>query len=203
MPDPKFTRTATAAQSDRLSKWDLIAAIAADATEAGLPITGIHAVLAAKAALDAAGNEYADSTVKDLCVVAKFDHESTPAQRRVWRRYGWTTVRLVAKAGWSPETAADLLGGERKSRREVTQTVGQVSGPGTTEKPPEPFDDRCAEAVGRLQKVLRDLAALAAEAEELPTVGALSAMGLALYYAINEKVIDAEYRQLIEGEDVR
>lgn len=203
MSDPKFTRTAQAAKSDRLTKWDLIAAIAEDATEVGLPITGIHAVLAAKTALDAAGNEYADSTVKNLCVVAKFDHESTRAQRTVWRRYGWSVLRALAAAGWTQEAAADLLSGERMSWRDVRHAVSPARSGATPDEQTAPFDDRCAAAVTRLYKVLREFAALTSEAEELSAVGAHSRMALGLYQAINERVIDAEYRHLIETEGIR
>lgn len=191
-----FSRTAKAAQSDRLTKWDLIAAIAEDAVEAGVPIGGAASVVAAKAALDAAGNEYADATVKHLCVIALFDHESTPKQRKIWRRYGWTCVRAVAQAGWSPEAAAVLLGGDRKTQREIRATV---TAPSTFEGTgAATFDERCSEALTRLYKVLRDFAALTVEAEELGSIGGHSQMALGLYRAINERVLDAELRNLLD-----
>ena len=44
MPEPKFTRTAKAAQSDRLSKWDLITSLGATRNVwpvgAGRPVVG-------------------------------------------------------------------------------------------------------------------------------------------------------------------
>lgn len=195
-----FTRTAKAAQTDRLTKWALVAAIAEDANEARIPITGADSVLAAKAALDGAGNQYVDGTVKLLCVVAKFDHESSPAQREVWRRYGWSTVAEVVGSGWSPEAAAELLDGDRKSHREVRAALAAAR---YDVIPEVPFDDRCADWVSRLHKVLRDGRALATEAESMQALGAHAAMALHFYAAINDKVTDAELRHLLNEETTR
>lgn len=201
MSELAFKRTARAAHSERLSKWDLIAAIAEDAVEADLPITGIDSILEAKRALDAAGNEYADNTIKSLCFLAKFDYESDAPQREVWRRYGWATVVEVAKAGWTPEAGVDLLDGERKSHREVRAALVASSDVATGK--PASFDDRCAEWVGRLLKVLMDGRALATEAEGVDSVGSQAALALHYLAAINDKVTDAELRQILTEEAVK
>jgi len=197
---PVFTRTAKAAQSDRLTKWDLIAAIAEDATEAEVPISGIHSVLAAKAALKDAGNEYADGTVKSLCIAAKFDHESSPAQRKVWRRYGWSAVSRVAETGWSPEAAFELLAGDHKSWRDVLAALVPAR---PSARPEVPLDDRCAQWVSRLHLLLRDGRHLATEAEGIHAVGGHVSMALNFYAAINDKITDAEIRQLLTEETAK
>lgn len=195
---PTFTRTAKAAQSDRLTKWDLIAAIAEDAADAGVPISGAESVLAAKAALDGAGDEYADSTVKNLCHVAKFDYESTAAHRRIWRRYGWSTVRDVVGAGWSQEAAADLLDGDRKRRAEVREAVAKSRCAGTPK--PTDFDAECARWIHQLNKVLMDGARLATKAEAQPILTAHAQMAVAIYQNIAERELDREIRRLLETE---
>jgi hypothetical protein len=198
---PTFKRTAKAAQSDRLTKWDLIAAIAEDADDAGVPITGAESVLAAKAALDGAGSEYADKTVKALCIVAKFDHESSAEHRRIWRRYGWSSVATVAQAGWSPEAAADLLDGEKKGRPDILAAVAGRRGPASR---PEPdFDAECARWIHQLNKVLIDGARLATKAEGQPILTAHAQMAVAIYQNIAERELDREVRQLLESEAPR
>lgn len=197
MSVPKFTRTAKAAQADRLSRWDLIAAIAEDAADAGFAISGAESVVAAKSALTAAGNEYSDSTVRHLCVTAKFDHESTPAQRKVWRTYGWTTVKEAVMAGWSQESVLELLAGNHKTQAEVRQAVSSSK----VVNDPDPLDDRWGQWVHRMNALLMDGARLAEESEE-PTVtlGGHSAMGLAIYRNLIEREFDREVRRLLETE---
>ena len=197
----KFTRTEAAAKSDRLTKWDLIAAIAEDADEAGIAISGTESRIAAKSALAAAGSEYRDGTVSDLCVLAKFDYESTAAQRRIWRRYGWTSVREFAKAGWSQSAASQVLDGERKSRDEITaalSTTRRPSGPKTS-----PFDERCSQWVQRVARLMHDGALLLEESEKVDALGGHAEMALMIYQKLADKYLDAELRQLLESEGVR
>ena len=101
----EFSRTKAAAATDKRSRWDLVAAIAEDAIDAGVPITSTASVSAAKDALDAVGLEMAPDTVRNLSCLAKFDHESTDRQRQEWRRYGTSIVQIVADAGLSQEAA--------------------------------------------------------------------------------------------------
>lgn len=197
----KFSRTQEAAKSDRLSKWQLIEAIAEDAVENGLTISGTESVLAAKAALEAAGEEYADGTVKELCVVAKFDWQSTKTQRRIWRRYGWTAIRTVVKAGETPESAAVLLGAERLTRLEILAQVQSARVPGHPEKP---LDDAWSEWLNQGMTWLLKGAKLVARTEDTEGVelGAHAAIGRMLYERISEKAIDAELRHFFDTEGV-
>jgi hypothetical protein len=197
----EFRRTAKAATSERMSTWFLIESIAADATDVGVPISGAESVLAAKEALDAAGCEYADGTIKNLCVVAKFDHESTPTQRKVWRRYGWTSVAEVAQAGWSPEAAAQVLDRpERLTRTEVRAAVRQPRHAGVPE--PRSFEDRCASWIHAVNRVLMEGTRLAQEAESWPDIelGAHAALAIQLYQRLTERALDAELRSLLEAQ---
>src|SRR4051812_4266906 len=99
------------ANADRQSKWDLVEAIVADSVEHGIGVVSCESVAAARTALAEAGHEHTLANARDLCVVAKFDHESTPEQRSSWRRYGWTIARQLAKAAWFHELACEFLAG--------------------------------------------------------------------------------------------
>lgn len=198
----KFSRTETIAKSDRLTKWELIAAIAEDADEAGIPISGIESRLAAKVALDIAGSEYSDSTVASLCLVAKYDYESTAAQRRLWRRYGWTAVREFAKAGWSQSAAAEVLDGEHKGRIDINAVLATTrKGPGAPKG--VPFDDRCAQWVHRAAKLMMDGANLMAEAETVNALGSHSELMLMIYQRMSDRHLDIEIKRLLDAEAVR
>lgn len=197
---PKFSRTEKAAKNDRLTKWDLIAAIAEDADEARLPITGAESVVAARAALDAAGNEYADATVRTLCLVAKFDHESTAAQRKVWRSYGWSLLGEVAKSGWSQEQAAEFLGGERRSWDDIRRAVRSTKRPNIGADTAASFDDRCADWVQRANKLLMDGSKLVEEADTAYHLGSHARFVVMLMQRFSESHIDTELRQILETE---
>lgn len=195
---PTFTRTAEAARAEQRTKWELIEALATDATAAGLPITSLAAVTAAGRAFEEAGADYTSSTVRDLAAVAKFDTESTPEQRLTWRRYGWTLLRVVAKSGTSPAEAHELLAGDRLTRAQVVAAVG--NGPGTTDEQPEPDIDTLAENwLKRAHAVMADGAALAARVDrEAVVLGGYAAVALELYRRMSESQIDAELRQLLD-----
>jgi len=197
----KFKRTQKAATQDRLTKWELIEAIAADADESGLPITSSESCVATKSALESSGDEYADGTVKELCVVAKFDYESSPKQRRVWRTYGWTVIRTVAKSGWTPEAAYDLLSARHLTRVEVNAAV---RGPGHPDEEPS-FEAKCATWVHRANALMMDGARLAEEVERTPGYAPSSQAELALsiYHRMTERQLDAEIRAFFESEQVR
>jgi hypothetical protein len=102
----------------------------------------------------------------------------------------------VAGAGWTQEAAHELLGGPRLQFRDIKAAVRSAPGCGST---PKSFDERVAETLGRLYKALRDFAALTDEAEHIE-VGGHTAMALAIYAAINDRVLDAEIRQFLENE---
>lgn len=196
----KFSRTEAAAKSDRLTKWDLIAAIAEDAVDADIAISGAESIVAAATAFAVAGSEYADATVKSMCMLAKFDYESTAQQRKVWRRYPWSNVREVVAAGWSPSAAASLLDGDKKTRDEILKALkptrkGAQSAPG--------FDARCAQWVQRANKLMMEGADLMAEAGTLESVGSHAEMALAIYAALAERHMDAEIRRFFETEAAR
>lgn len=199
----KFTHTEQAAKIDKKSKWDLIEAIAEDAVENDLEIASAESQLAAKAALDAAGHEHAESTVKDLCYLARFDHGATRGQRRTFRSYGWATVDKLAKAGWSQEAAASLLAGRHLMRREVEAAIraaGSRARPTGYPQYPDAF-------WGAWLNKLDSLLTKAAEADDYYGPGAeLSghgALGRLIYERVVEKKIDAELRELLESESAR
>lgn len=192
----KFTRTAKAAEKDRTSKWDLIAAIAEDAVENGLPIVGLESRTATFAACEAVGVEYASNTIRDLCLVAKFDHESTPEQRQVWRRYGWTIVREPAVAGWTPEATAEVLSAEQRlTQRDVKALVG-VSRVNSTDAPS--FDERVSAWVVRFQAVMTEGAELVMEADrDVVVPGGHAALMLAIFAKFREDQIDVELQNML------
>lgn len=194
---PTFNRTKQAATVDRATRWGLIEAIAADAVDNDLPISGIKSQLAACSALTEAGNEYAESTVHDLCVVAKFDQESTPTQRQLWRTYGWSNVRLAAKAGWSQKEVAALLSGDHKSLSDIQRALDRSKGRDTP-APPAPLDDRWAAWVNHQNALLMEGARLDAETEEAGGVGGHAHLGRMIYHQIVERQLDAEIRTLLD-----
>lgn len=161
---------------------------------------GIESRLAAKAALDAAGSEYADATITSLCLVAKFDWESTSTQRAVWRRYGWSIPARFARAGYSQSAAAEFLRGERKTAREVVEYIRPRNGVGAIGKA---FDDRCAQWVQRANKLMMDGAELFAESETMTNVASQAEMALMIYQRLAERHMDAEIRRFFETETVR
>jgi hypothetical protein len=204
-----FRSTWQAANADLLSKWKLIEAIAKDALANDLPISGEESCSAAFKALEAANHEHTSQTVRNLCVVAKFDAESNDEQRMVWRRYGWTVVREVAKAGWTQDAAAELLGGKQLKRREVVARLRVARDPGVPEnvdplawekQPIEPGE--WAEWVKEMSRVLTHGARLAVRTENTEglVLGAHDAIAFVLYQRLNERAIDAEIRQLLESE---
>lgn len=194
----EFSRTTEAAKADKLSKWDLIAAIAEDAVDNDVPIAGTASCVAAKAALDAAGHEHADSTVRHLCSIAKFDYESTPAQRKTWRTYGWSCVAVLAEAGWTHEAADDLLRSERRSWRQIKDAVSARS----SARPPAlplPLNEAWHKWTRNMDALLTEGAHLASRAETEPVdLDAHAALGRLIYDRIVERQLDAELRQLIE-----
>lgn len=196
---PEFTRTRNAAQVERTSKWDLIAAIAEDATASGLLITSMESQLAAKAAFESVGNDYTDGTIKDLTLVAKFDHEATDDQRSAWRSSGWTVVRRFAEAGWSQEAVADWYrsgppGGT--SKRAAESAVRNAAGP-KREPAPKQIDDAWREWLNAVNRVLTDGARLAERTEaEGVELGAHSGVAHLIYERLTERKLDAELREL-------
>lgn len=198
---PTFRRTAAAASQERQSRWEVIAAIAADADEAGQSITGAATFFAAARAFEDAGVEYADTTIRDLCTLAKFDYESMPAQQKIFRRYGWTLVLPFAQHGFSPTAAADFL----KTPRTRAEVNAHVSGSSGTKKPSPvmSFDQRCSEWVNHMNAVMTEGAMLAAEAEqnEKLVIGAHAEMALVIYRRLAERQLEAELRRFLEASE--
>lgn len=198
----KFNRTNAAAIAEKHTKWDLIAAIAEDAVENGLPITGVDSQLAAKDALEAADSEYTAATVVQLCLLAKFDHESTSAQRQVWRQYGWTVVRSFARFGVSQEAAAEYLGGERRTFRDVQALLRKSPVTRAVHSQPS-IDDAWKAWLNAINRLLIDGAHLAERSEtETEQLGVYSAAARLIYERITERKIDAEIRQFLDSAEV-
>jgi hypothetical protein len=197
-----FSRTAQAAAQERLSKWDVIEAIAADADEAGVPITGGQAQVSAASAFTDAGLEYTPSYVKSLCVLAKYDWESTPAQRQLWRRNSTTNVLLMAVAGWSQSAAADYLMDDRSSN-EVRAEVRKYAEPSKrTQARAATFDDRCGDWVAQMNKVMMAGASLLDEAEsEQYELGPHAEMAMAIYRRLAERQLEAEIHRFFESQE--
>jgi hypothetical protein len=201
MEKVEFKRTAQAASQERLSRWDVIAAIAADAAERELAITGAASFFAAGQAFEAAGVDYADSTIKSLCVLAKFDYEAMPKDRAIFRQYGWTVVLPFANAGYLPHAAAEFL----KTPRTVGEVKAEISG---RDKSPKPspvmsFDQRCADWVNHMNAVMTEGAILAAEAEQNSklVLGAHAEMALTIYRRLAERQLEAELRRFLEARE--
>lgn len=194
---PAFERTRKAAHKEKTSKWDLIAAIAEDAVEYGLPITGAQSQADAKRAMAIAGLEYADSTIEQLTVTAKFDYESTPAQRELWRRYGWTIVKQFARSSWTQEAAFEALKSGVATKRQVEALL---RAPGTVAAP-LPLPELWATYLAAQSKAFR-LGAEAAERSEKEDLDPQSNAAYLIYQRITERQIDAELRNLMESEVV-
>jgi hypothetical protein len=200
----EFTRTQQAAQTEKQSKWDLIEAIALDAVDNGVDISSVESQVGAYKACAAAGNEHADPTIRSLCVVAKFDYESSAGQRRTWRKYGWSVVAEVAKAGWSQDAASAFLAGRQRSQREVRAEIEKKARQGSR-RPSFPQDPNefWHKWITHLDREL------ARAAEAIDHYGATddldphSALAVLIYERITENKIDAELRDLIEAETTR
>lgn len=190
-----YTRTAKAAAADKASKWVLIEAIATDARRSGLDIDGTPSQLEAKKALAEAGHEHADTTVQELCALAQFDNESTDKQRAVWRCYGWTSVSLLRRAGWSRHDAARFLAGKRKTRRDIKGVL--ATRPASREE--LPLDDAWDEFLTKMYTLLLSGAKLANRStEENVQLGTRAELGYHIYQRIAEHNIDAEARAFFE-----
>lgn len=197
-----FARTKAAANVDKLSRWDLVAAIADDAVDAGLPISSGQSAVAAKAALDAVGLEMTPGTVHNLTVLAKFDHESTDRQRQEWRRYGTSIVEKVANAGWSQEAAFDLLAAPR--RRTVTEVRHALTESRQNVLPDPPdINEVGHKLLHGIGNWFMDAAQFADRAEVEGGLDAYSASVVELYHILTEKRLDAELRQLTDEERIK
>ena len=195
---PEFTRTRNAAQVERSSKWDLIAAIADDAVASALPITSMESKLAAKAAFESVGVDYADTTIRDLCTTARFDHDATDEQRRSWRPFGWSIARQFAMAGWSQEAAADWFRSidTTPTQRLANAVIRDVAGPRPEPAPPA-IDDAWREWLNAATRLLMGGARLAERTDnENIELGAHSAMARVVYERMTERNLDAELREL-------
>ena len=198
----KFARTEAAGADERISHWQLIDAIAADAIENECEIDSHVSQVATKAALDASGNERKDNTVRCLCQLAKFDNESTAKQRRVWRRYGWTVVFVAASANLSQDATYDLLVGERKTYREVQQAVERRRARSTSARTSDiSLDDRWAAWIKRADLLLAEGAGLADDTDHgAETPGPYVEFGYLIYQRLTERKLDAEIRHFQESE---
>mgnify|MGYP000916683757 CR=1 FL=1 len=202
---PEFTRTQAAAGADKKSRWELVAAIAQDAVDAGLPITSADSVIAAKAAVDAVGLEMTADTVKNLTCLSKFDHESTDRQRQEWRRYGTSTVQEVAKAGWSQEAAFDLLATpKRRTHAEVRHAIS-ISRDDVIPEPHAPdLNAELHNALGQINAWFLRMAGLAdrADTEDVELDGHAAGC-IVLYERLTERKFDIELRELLDSETAR
>lgn len=197
-----FARTQAAAATEKLSRWDLIAAIAEDAVDAGLPISSTASAVAAKEALDGVGLEMTPGSVLNLTVLAKFDHESTDRQRQEWRRYGTSVVQQVAKAGWSQEAAFDLLAQPiRLTKANVEHAVKVARDPGIPETPD--INEVGHELLHGIGNWFMDAAKFVERAEAEGGLDAYSASVVELYHILTEKRLDAELRQLTDEERIK
>lgn len=201
----EFSRTKAAAATDKRSRWDLVAAIAEDAIDAGVPITSTASVSAAKDALDAVGLEMAPDTVRNLSCLAKFDHESTDRQRQEWRRYGTSIVQRISDAGWSQEAAFDLLSGPRRLTWAQVGEAIKASSP-SARTPADGPPDINAVLHKRLHEINAWFTNMAQDADRAEDEGGLDAYSeavLEIYRALAERRIDAELRSLLDAEGVR
>ena len=197
-----FARTQAAAATEKLSRWDLVAAIADDAVDAGLPISSGQSAVAAKAALDAVGLEMTPGTVHNLTVLAKFDHESTDRQRQEWRRYGTSIVEKVANAGWSQEAAFDLLAAPR--RRTVTEVRHALTESRQNVLPDPPdINEVGHKLLHGIGNWFMDADKFVERAEAEGGLDAYSASVVELYHILTEKRLDAELRQLTDEERIK
>ncbi len=201
-----FQSTFLAGMQDRESRWDLIEAIANDAASLNLPITGVRALVATKEALEQAGCDYSMGTVKQLSVTAKLYDNGSDEQKTIFATYGWTIVRDLAKAGWTPADAANLLGSEHRTRAYVASAIRNVRGPGTPEevKPEPPLDVAWEAWLNKINGVLMEGGRLAERSEGV-VLGGYSGFAQLLYQRITERQLDAELREffdsLVGGDD--
>lgn len=197
---PKFKRTYTAAQVELESEWELLEAIAADAVDADVAIVSAESISEAQAALLAAGRDLAASTVKSYCMVARFDHSSTTAQRKVFRRYARTSILEFVKAGWSQEAAYDFLAGSLKRRKAIEEAVrpGAGGAPARSNDPELWDDDQWdafdADVVKAAALVIRAFNLIQRGYYE-PSIEALAQLTL-----LREPDIDKELAALLEAE---
>jgi len=203
----KYRNTQAAAKSNRTEPWALIAAIAIDAHENGELVGSLESRLAAKEAMDAEGLEYKDETIKHLCVLSQFDYDSTPAQRKIWRRYGWTSVHILASSGWTQAHAASFLDSEkRRTLREVQARAGRKvasnEAPSVFEYTPARLDRCWADWANKLTTLMMRGAELAeaSEAHEGVEWSAHASIAQMVYGRIVERQLDAEIRDLLESE---
>jgi hypothetical protein len=208
-----FTGVFTTAQAEVKARWNLIDAIADDATRLGMPISGMDTVLAARAALEEAGVEMTLGTVRNLCATAKFYDDANLEQRDVFTSYGWTIVRDLAKAGWSTDDAADFLGDERRTRAAVTNAI-KSRDPGVPtevgvvdEVPPRPvrppttdLSELWGEWLNQMSTVLLKGARLMERTEAEHAVDVYGHLGCIIYQRFSERRLDAEYQHLLDQE---
>lgn len=197
---PEFTRTAKAAAVDKLSRWDLIAAIAEDADANGVPITGGESQAATTRALENAGLELGSASVKHLTITAKFDWESMPEQRQVWRRYGWTIVRQLAGAGYSPSAAAAFLDGPNLRTRAEVQAELSKGLPGDQDTLPE-LNGAWAAWLTRAHALLADGVDLdqRTDEEHADPLDAEAGFARVMFQRMNERHFDTQLRQVLDG----
>lgn len=199
---PEFTRTEKAAAVDKLSRWDLIAAIAEDADTAGVPITGGESQAATTRALERAGLELASRTVKHLTVVAKFDWESMPEQRKVWRRYGWSSVMYFANAGYSPSAAEAFLDvPDLRTRAEIEAELRSGLPVGQNDQPE--LNEAWAAWLTRAHALLADGVILDQRTEEEHAdLDEEAGFARVMFQRMNERNFDTQLRQVLDGGEV-
>jgi len=198
----RYKRTEKAAKADKASKWEIVEAIALDAVDAGYDFSGIESCLAARAAFEKNGYEHTDAVVKNLCVLAGFDHRSTAKQRAVWRRYGWSVVALVASAGWTAEKAYDLLAYEHQTQAAVRDAVVAAR---NVNIPRTDLADEWTKWLTKLNALLIAGAKLAHETDRRPhaiTGAPYAEFAHQIYQRITERKLDAEIRDLLDSEEV-
>lgn len=198
----EFTRTERAASVDKQSRWDLIAAIAEDADANGVPITGGESQAATTRALESAGLELASGTVQKLTVAAKFDWESMPDQRKVWRRYGWSLVMELAKAGYSQSAAEAFLDvPDRRTKADVQAEIARSREP-VPQAEPE-LNEAWAAWLTRAHALLADGAALDQRtADEMTELDAEAGFARVVYQRMDERNFDTQLRKVLEGGEV-
>lgn len=203
----RYLNTTAAAKSEKRSSWDLISAIAIDATENGVLVGSLESRVAAKDAMDGEGLEYKDSTIKHLCVLSQFDYDSSATQRRVWRRYGWSAVYILANAGWSQEAAAKFLDVEkrrtfREAQAAASRKVAPNAKPSASACTPGQLDRAWADWANKLTSLMLRGAELAEASEQHEGVewSGHAAIAQMVYGRIVERQLDAEIRDLLESE---
>ncbi len=196
-----FKSTFLTGMQDRESRWDLIAAIANDAASLNLPITGVRALVATKEALEQAGCDYSMGTVKNLAVTAKLYDNGSTEQKTIFETYGWTIVRDLAKAGWTPADAANLLGSKHRTRADVASAIRAARDPGVPEPKPEPpLGDAWRAWLNKINGDLIEGARLAERSDtEDAVLDTYSAFAQLIYQRITERKLDAELREFFDS----